>query len=371
MSALQTHTAHNSPLLARLFHSLAPRKLTPLIAFSLLRAPALALFSSPLPFTTPSDPAPRAELGRPPTELRAGSAMRSTRVWHDAAATPSPSTSLSRSTDAPNESPTTEITDANDLYPCQPSPTVLHFFTLATDIPSLRDIHPALHALHSEIVYGPRSTPAFPQRSFVTIRSPRSITTTQLESALRKGRAPVEVVTAIAFDGRTGKDHDAALLHLTKRDLTLGITGDLRWYDTGGSWSQLFGRPAQLKPEFLLERYQKANEPYGKATFGHLARERFTWAMTRSPDTRLRAKLTQELEQIPGVESAAIFGNELTITVALRDLEISGDIGTVPAGNSLDDEGQQAPRVAFDAGAIYEVLQWEGLVQQPNTTTRP
>lgn len=254
---------------------------------------------------------------------------------------------------------------ANELYPCRPSTNVVRFFHLETDEPELAKVTPALAELGAEIAYGPRTAGGRPGHAFVALRAPRTAEPKKLVAALRKGGGATEELACLAFDGRTGKDHDFGLggYGVTKRDFVMGMSGDVVWYDASGPWSQLFGAPGKLKAQDLAQRYEKLYAPYGGAKLGEVVLERFTWTLAAAPEDKVRHKVLKAIEKMRGVRGAVIDGAELTMTVALDGLEVCGDVGKVPsAGEALDETGKQAPRLAFDAGAVYELLKLESLV---------
>ena len=190
---------------------------------------------------------------------------------------------------------------ADERYPCQPCDKVLRYFHLENDAPEMAKVNPALAELGAELAYGPRTTSGRPGHAFVAVRAPRAVPAKKLEGALKKGGGAVEALAALAFDGRTGKEHDFGLsgFGVTKRDFVLGMSGDVVWYDASGTWSQVFGKPGKLKPQDLLSRYEKLYAPYGGAKLGDVARERFTWTLTSAPDDKLRAKVLKELVRSP------------------------------------------------------------------------
>jgi hypothetical protein len=250
----------------------------------------------------------------------------------------------------------------DERHPCRPNANVLRFYDLDSRTLALARLDAALAELGAERAYGPRTTGGRPGHAFVAIRVPRTRSSLELESALRKGSDSVDALAATAFDGRTGEDHELVHLHATRRDIVLNMSGAARWYDTGGTWSQIFGRPGLIDPHYFIDRYEKLNRPYGGARFGQLERERFSWTLAKAPDERQASRLPKELERLAGVERAALAGTKLELTVVLRDLLVCGDAGKVPEGGSLDEQGKQAPRVAFDDGGVYELLKREGLL---------
>jgi len=254
---------------------------------------------------------------------------------------------------------------ANELYPCKPSEKLIRFFHLETDKPELAKMNPALAELGAELAYGPRTTQGRPGHAFVALRAPRAADVKKLTQALKKGGGAVEELSTLAFDGRIGKDHDFGLggYGVTKRDFVMGMSGDVVWYDAVGPWSQLYGASGKMKARELYDRYEKLYAPYGGAKLGEVVLERFTWTLASAPEDKVRQKVLKALEKMRGVRGAVIVGTELTMTVALDGLEACGDVGKIPAeGEPLDEDTKAAPRVAFDAGAIYALLQADQLV---------
>lgn len=255
---------------------------------------------------------------------------------------------------------------ANELYPCRAATHVVRFFHLETDAPDLAKVNPALAELGSELVYGPRSTTGRPGHAFAAVRAPRETSAKKLAAALKKGGGAVEELACLAFEGRTGEDHDFGLggLGVTKRDFVMGMSGDVVWYDAFGPWSQIYGPPGELKAQDLAQRYEKLYAPYGGAKLGEVVRERFSWTLRSAPDDKLRAKVLKALEKTRGVLGAVIDGAEMTVTVALDGLETCADAGKLPSakGEPLDEGDREAPRIAFDAGSVYVLLAAEGLV---------
>jgi len=253
-----------------------------------------------------------------------------------------------------------------DLYPCRPCATVVRFFHLETDSPDLTKISPALAELEAVLVHGPRSSGGRPGHSFVAVRVPRAVSAKKVAAALKKGGGGVEALEATAFDGRTGSDSDLGLggVGVTKRDLIIGISNDVVWYDASGTWSQFYGAPRKLEADELAARYAKLYAPYGGAKLGAVVHESLQWTLTAAPTDKQAPKLEKSLEKLPGVTEANFSGNVLALTFVLDGLEAGGDAGPMPEshGEVLEPADAGFPRLAFDTGAVYEILLAEKLV---------
>ena len=257
------------------------------------------------------------------------------------------------------------VREANALYPCAQSASVVRFFHLENDAPDLAKVNEALAELGAEIAYGPRTSTGRPGHAFFALRAPPDVPAKKLAAALKKGGGAAEVLVCIAFDGREGKDHDFGLggLGVTKRDFVMGMSGDVVWYDAAGPWSQFYGPPGELKAQELADRYAKLYAPYGGAKLGAVVKERFEWTLASAPDEKTRRRVLATLEKTPGVEGATIIDKVLTVTVWLDRLESCGVAGKIAsAGEPLDEAGREAPRAAFDTAPLYATLQVEKLV---------
>lgn len=253
---------------------------------------------------------------------------------------------------------------AVDLYPCRASATVVRFFHVEIDAPDLSKVNPALEELGATLVHGPRSSGGRPGHCFCAVRAPREVSAKKLAAALKKGGGAVETLEVLAFDGRTGSDSDLGLggLGVTKRDLVMGISNDVVWYEASGAWSQFYGRPGKLDAKELAERYAKLYAPYGGAKLGAVVEERVSWPLKAAPEAKVAAKLAKEIEKQPGVAHAGFEGARLDVAVVLAGLEACGDVGALQAGEPLEASDAGTPRAAFDAGAVHALLVEAALV---------
>jgi len=212
--------------------------------------------------------------------------------------------------------------DATERYPCRRPATVVRFFDLDTDEPDLARASAVLGELQAEIAYGPRTTGARAGHSFFALRAPPGVPSKKLAAALKKAGGAAHELECLAFDGRTGDDSRIAIgaLSMTSRDLILGMSGDILWFDSVGSWSQFYGRPGSLEAEEIAERYRKLYAPYGGGEIGTPVVERFTWTLSSAPEEKARGKLLKALQKLDGVATVGLEGQQLTLEVRLQGL---------------------------------------------------
>jgi hypothetical protein len=253
------------------------------------------------------------------------------------------------------------VREASAAYPCAPSPGVVRFFQLTTEAPDVARLAAELRALGAElgaeIVYGPRTSPSRPGKAFVAVRAASEVAAPALGAALERGGAAAEGLACFAFDGATPPERDDS--SGAWRERVLALSEELAWYDAVGGWSQLYARPGKLRAHELVTRYATL----GGARLGEVVKERFRWTLAAPPDEATRRRVLAALERMAGVEGAAIDGRELVVTLRLERLEACGSLGVFPsAGAALDEAARRAPRAAFDAGPLFELLRVERLV---------
>jgi hypothetical protein len=258
-----------------------------------------------------------------------------------------------------------EVRNASSQYPCARPAALVRFFHVEDDAPEMAKVNAALRELGAEVAYGPRTTSGWPGNCFLAVRAPQEVEPRALAAALKKGGGAAHLLECLAYDGRTGGDHDFGLggFGVTKRDMIRGISSDVVWYEARGSWSQFYGRPGKLDAEELAKRYAKLYEPYGGAELGALARERFVWTLEAAPAEKSSQGLLAKLRKDRRIEDITLEGTTLTVTVRLSGLEASPDLGPLPGTEALLDEASaSAPRAGFDVTKIYDLLRADGLV---------
>ncbi len=261
---------------------------------------------------------------------------------------------------------TSEARDADEIYPARRPERLVRYFQIESDKFDLAKVRAALSEIGCEIAYGPRVTEARPGRSFLALSVPLETEPKKLSAALKKGGGVVRSLVCTAFIGRKNDDKpiDIAGVKLTTRDLVMGLSGKIAWFDCVGSWSQFYAEDGALDPDDLIARYAKLYEAFGGGTLGQLVHERFAWKLAKAPDAKQKEKLQKAVRKLSGVVAAEMEGEQaLLVTVALADIEASLSAGTVRARNEkpLDEEGLNAPRAAWNTQALIDLLEAEQL----------
>ncbi len=264
------------------------------------------------------------------------------------------------------QEPASGVRQSDALYPAARAESVVRFFTVDTDEADLAKVREALRELGAEVAYGPRTTAARPGHSFFALRAPEAAAPRKLAAALKKGGAAAHELVCVAFDGREERDANVGIagFSFTTRDFILGMSGDIAWFDSVGSWSQFYGPPGKLKSSEIADRYEKLYAPYGGGRVGSVVRERFTWTLAAAPDEKAEDRLLKAIHKLEGVARAALEGPALVVEVELDGLLASGVAGKIPAaeGQVLDEAGRDAPRAAFATQPLYDLLAAEKLL---------
>ena len=259
-------------------------------------------------------------------------------------------------------SPTGQAADV--AYPAEPAREVVRFFGLEKELdrPALEE---SLAELGARLLYGPVSAGSQPGQSFVALAAPASTDERALTKALKSAGTKPVLLRWIAFEGREGTDE--ALPNFGKdfagRDHILGMSGDIRWFDSAGGRTQFYVTPRKLGAEDIQERYEKLYAPFGGGRIGDVARDRLTWELRAPVDPKRAAKLEKAVLKLPGVESAHVDaeGRRLEVSVRLEDLETSGPTGSFPGASAGG-----PPRATWDTNPLHELLVEEELLDPPS-----
>jgi hypothetical protein len=257
------------------------------------------------------------------------------------------------------------------LYPQLRSEVVMRFFSIKGDVDQAA-LDTALSEARIEIVQGPQACESRPGRVFVAVHVPTEASVRDVMRVLGKGGGKAEELACVVFDGRTQADTELPSfgLGLTTRDFILGMSGEIRWYDSLEGRSQFYGPAGKLEPSDIQKRYQKLYEPFGGGTIGTLVRERFTWTLARALEERDAQKLVKQIEKLALVVSATLEGAALTVEVELSDLLVSNPrlpspLPEPPEGEqvapALRQQADALPRATWCTGPLFDLLAAEGL----------
>ncbi len=260
---------------------------------------------------------------------------------------------------------------AGEIYqPVEPQ-YLVHYFQVDTDEPDMGKLKAGLGEVGAAILYGPRVTQARPGHAFLAVQAPPSLEPKKLAAQVKRAGGQVHALACTAFVGRKDEptSTNIAGFNLTTRDLVMGISGKIAWFETVGSWSQFYVEPGAIKAQEIAHRYAKLYEPYGGGTLGQLVREKFTWKLAPPPPAKQADKLLKAVRKLPGVVEAELSGDgQLTLTLELSGIEQGIPAGTLQTcgDKPLDEQGLEAPRAAWNSAPLLALLATEQLLPATN-----
>jgi hypothetical protein len=269
-----------------------------------------------------------------------------------------------------------------DLYPPQRSKTRLLFFSLDGDIRA-DPVRKALAELSSKdaechVAYGPVSSAARPNKSFVAVEAPVEKSARDVQRALKHGVPAVEELAVTCFLGEP-KKLGGGTSGYSPRDWVLGMTNDLRWVESFAGFSEFFFTPGKLTADVLTDRFRKLGDPFGQGDIGKLVKDEFTWTLAGPTDGHAEGPLDpaaakraeKAIAKLEGVRDAKIdvAAKTLRVAVELDGLKIGGPpLAFAPpkppeAGHgdakSSGEVSADAPRVRFDTTPVFDALDKE------------
>jgi hypothetical protein len=250
---------------------------------------------------------------------------------------------------------------ADDLYPATPTREVLRFYGLGTDAPKLSEASAALAELGASVVYGPRTSQQRPKTCFLVLRAPLAAADRDLAKALRRAGTGVRALGVTAFDGLTppntigGESLDEALMMFSA----------VAWIDCGGTRTQTYQErgPSAKEAGAMAEHYEMMAEK--NMRLGQVGRDRFTWKLARVPDDVTASRITKAIQKLEGVLEVTLDGANLSATVELRALSVSGLGPALPdaqSTGSIDKESRSPPRATWCTAPLYDLLASEALL---------
>jgi len=223
------------------------------------------------------------------------------------------------------------------------------------------DLQQAARAAGLEIVRGPLEEASRPSISVVVVSAPAAAGAREVERALKLSGIKLEPLEVFLFRGRVENGFPAFGGLATKLDYLLGMSGDIRWCELEGEWTQFYCVRGKLDAEELEELWGKLQRPLGDepATLGPVVQETFAWTLAREPDGGEARKLTKALGKLDGVRDVVLEGAALTVTVELAGLAEGGpatafDGSPAARGTPL--------RATFSTLAVWELLEGEELL---------
>ena len=259
---------------------------------------------------------------------------------------------------------------APDPYPASRPASHVLFFMLAGELKAepLRKALSELSTKEAEcrLVDGPRKTGARPGAQFVAVEAPAALGAKGLVAALRKGCSNADALACTAFEGKaggTGADAEGnGFFGMGIRDFVLGMSGDIRWYDTFPDWRQFYFGAGKIGASEIADRYRKLFGPVGGGDAGEVARAELHWTLAAPLDPKAAERAQKALGRLPGVARATIEAPSRTLRIEFRleNLRSSG----APLARAQDAAKPLPVRVRFDTLALFEVLDKEKLAPE-------
>jgi hypothetical protein len=268
-----------------------------------------------------------------------------------------------------------------ELYPAERPRAHVLFFMLEGELKAepLRKALADLSTKEAEckLVYGPRKTSARPGAQFVAVEAPAALGAKELVPALRKGCSAADPVACTVFKGSaegTGSNSEGGGW-MGGRELVLGMSGDIRWYDALAGWRQFYFGAGKIGSKEIADRYAKLFGPLGGAEAGEVVRESLRWTLAEPLDPKIAARAEKAIGKLPGVARAAIDPAQrlLSVDVRLENLKSSGPALPFPIVAALREaldrpakpEETGPVRARFDTVPLFEILDKEGLTLAP------
>jgi hypothetical protein len=214
-----------------------------------------------------------------------------------------------------------------------------------------------------KLAYGPRKAGARPGAQFVAVEAPAALGSKELSAALRKGCSAADLMACTVFRGKdAGRGGDAegsGFFGMDLRDFVLGMSGDIRWYDTQPEWRQFYFGPGKIAAKEIADRYQKLFGPVGGGQVGSVAGDELRWTLAEPLDEKAAARAAKAIGKLAGVARCALDPKTrvLELELHLENLKSSG-----PVLASAQAPGDPAPvRLRFDTVPLFEILDKEQL----------
>lgn len=241
-----------------------------------------------------------------------------------------------------------------DPAPLERPVVEVRYYSVKGD-PDAAELVEAVESVQGTLLRGPLTAESKPGRAFVAVRVPSGTEARALQRALRR-LGKTEELAWTSFEGRD--DGDTRLPELgpgfRQRDHILGMSGDLRWFDSAGGATRFYHLPKKLDADEIVDRYHKLFQPFGGGTVGALVRQEVAFDLDAAPDDRTGRKLEKRLAKLDGVTTVELTAARVRLIVALENLVPSGPERPFPGDGAGDDA---APgRGTWSTAGLWEVL---------------
>jgi len=247
-----------------------------------------------------------------------------------------------------------------DRYPQVREERVLRYFGLKGRLDA-GELNEALKEADLELAYGPVEAASRPANSVVAVSVPFDLKVRDVERALKKAKVKTEELEVFLYRGRIENGFPTFGIGLEKIDYMLGISGEIKWCDMRGDWTQFYCVDGKLEAQDIEDLWQKLQRPLGTepATLGEVVGDTLTWTLSRDVDEREWKKLSKAIGALDGVKGARLDGRTLHLELEMAGLNATGLVG-VFEGEPEDPTGP--PRATFASRELWDLLAGEELV---------
>ncbi len=256
--------------------------------------------------------------------------------------------------------PAQDAAAAEAAYAPERPPTLVRYWSFKGEVDP-DELRAELDELDCELLDGPRSAKSRPDRFFVTIAMPTTLDERAARKTIKQAGLKAEPLEWFAFEGRDDRGTTLPSFGdgLEQDDHILGMSGDIRWFDSRGGLTQFYCVPKKMEASDLQERWEKLFGGFGGGTLGTPVREGLAWRLAPAADDKLAKKLTKAIAKLDGVDRVLFdeTGSVLTVSFVLVNLSASGPPRPFP-GEAL---GRGPLRGSAPTVELQELLAEAGL----------
>ncbi len=239
----------------------------------------------------------------------------------------------------------------------EPPRSVVRYFVLQGDV-DRRGLNRVLRDASTEaeefrLLFGPVSAAPRPKEGFVAMQAPASASEKDLVRLLKKGCKDVEELVWTSFSG--GASDLPPILGQSPRDCVIGMASEMRWFYQEGDRKFFFHAGTKLDAEEIGSRFHTLFEPFHAGEIGTLVVETVRQALSPPVDPARIERALKAIKKLPGVQRAAIEGEDLVLDVELASQRTSRCAVETPEDATL------LPLPHFDMQPVLGILAKEGI----------